>query len=345
MNTESELVKNESPASAEASSKASAKASAKARAHRPTRWQLLHASPWMRGVRLASFAAVLVAIGLFATFSHVRGQIGEQMLDVGENLMRYERSDRQDDTRELRVNGQSLMVTSGTSPDDLEIVLDEFERRCRAHNAALQAEVRRLNPQEFFVLRRERGGSGAVGCIDFGGEISTAELYQRATRFKESNDLQDLGTLRYVYARTLSEGRGVHFLTFWTTGSLDFDEITGHRGTADVPGTDVEGVPRPPRARRILDASETGVNQHIVSYGGSSMTSWELEAYYREALPQNGFRLIDTRVTPGASTEAPAEDTTSGRILLSAERGERMTFLVLDNDRRGLGIASVLTTD
>lgn len=302
---------------------------------RPTRWQLLHASLWMKGVRLAGFVALLAVLGVGVTYSRVRGQVGEQMISMGESLMRYERAERQDAPRELHLNGQSLMVTSGTSPDDLDVVLDEFEARCRAHNADLQAQIRAASAQDFFVMREERNGVGAVGCLDFGQEIGAAELLGRAARFRQSNDLHDLGDLRYVYARTLDEGRGVHFLTFWTTGSLDFDEITGHGGNTDVPGEDVAGIPRPPRSRRILDAYETGANQRVVSYAGSSMTEWELEAFYRDALGRSGFHIVD----PPADAPVPQIDS----ILLAAERDERITFLVLDTDRHGHGIASILT--
>ncbi len=302
---------------------------------RPTHWQLLHASPWMKGVRLLGFVALLAALGVGLTYSRVRGQVGEQMISMGESLMRYERAERQDAPRELHLNGQSLMVTSGTSPDDLDVVLDEFEARCRSHNADLQAQIHAASTQDFFVMREERSGVGAVGCLDFGQEIGAAELLGRAARFRQSNDLHDLGDLRYVYARTLDEGRGTHFLTFWTTGSLDFDEITGHGGNTDVPGEEVAGIPRPPRSRRILDAYETGAEQRVVSYAGSSMTEWELEAFYRDALPRSGFHIVD----PPA--DAPAVEMEA--ILLAAERDERITFLVLDTDRHGHGVASVLT--
>ncbi|MBX7191205.1 MAG: hypothetical protein K1X94_04080 [Sandaracinaceae bacterium] len=302
---------------------------------RPSRWQLVNASPWMKGVRLTAFATAVAAVGVGVTYTRVRGQVGEQMISVGESLMRYERADRQDAPRELRLNGQSLMVTSGTSPDDVSVVLDEFEARCRAHNADLQAQIRAASAQDFFVMREERGETGAVGCLDFGEEISAAELLGRAARFRESNDLHDLGDLRYVYARTLDEGHGTHFLTFWTTGSLDFDEITGHGGNQDVPGADVPGIPRPPRSRRIIDAYETGANQRVVSYAGSSMTEWELEAFYREALPRAGYHVVT------APPDAPP--THMDAILLAAERDQRMTFVVLDTDRHGHGLASVLT--
>ncbi|GAB4201903.1 MAG: hypothetical protein OHK0013_14480 [Sandaracinaceae bacterium] len=306
------------------------------RAVRPTRWQILHSSPYMKGVRLVTFVGVIAALGVGLTFSRVRGQVGEQMISLGESLMRYERATRQDAPRELRLNGQSIMITSGTTPDSVDAVLDEFELRCRTHNAALQAEIRAAAPQDFFVLREERGDTGAVGCLDFGGEITAVELLARANRFRESNDLHDLGNLRYVFARSLDEGEGAHFLTFWTTGSLDFDEITGHGGNEDVPGNDIAGIPRPPRSRRILDAMESGADQRVVTYAGSSMTEWELEAFYREALPRSGFDLIE----PPA--DAPPQQ---GSIVMAAERADRLTFLVLDTDEHGHGMATVLTGD
>jgi hypothetical protein len=303
---------------------------------RPTTWQLVHASPWMKGVRLASFVGVLAVLGVGLSLSRVRGQVGEQMISMGESLMRYERAERQDAPRELRLNGQSIMITSGTTPDSVDAVLDEFEARCRSHNAALQAELRLVSAQDFFVLREERGDSGAVGCLDFGREISAAELLARANRFRATNDLHDLGDLRYVFARTLDEGEGAHFLTFWTTGSLDFDEITGHGGNEDVPGSDIAGIPRPPRSRRILDAMESGADQRVVTYAGSSMTEWELEAFYRDALPRAGFDLIE------APADAPPQQ---GSIVIAAERADRLTFLVLDTDARGHGLATILTGD
>jgi hypothetical protein len=67
---------------------------------RPTRWQLLNASPWMKGVRLTGFVAAIAALGVGLTYSRVRGQVGEQMITMGESLMRYERAERQDAPRE-----------------------------------------------------------------------------------------------------------------------------------------------------------------------------------------------------------------------------------------------------
>ncbi len=327
---EHEPIDTKSAGAARTSGRASSR-----RIARPSRWQLLHATRGMRVVRLATFFAALGLVVLGLGYARARGQIAEQMLSFGENLMRYGHAERQDEPRELRVNGQTLMLTSGTTEDSLDTVLDDFERRCHAHNAGLQAEVRRSLAQDLFVLRNEGERAGTVGCLDFGEDIGVSELVERATRFQRSNDLHDLGDLRYVYARELDDGHGVHFLTFWTTGSLNFDELTGGNGNRDVPGRDVAGIPRPPRSLRVIDASETGSHQRVVSYSGSSSTGFELEPFYREALERAGYHL----------TPIPEDARVSGPVALAAERDGRVTFVVLDTDARGRGIASIVTGD
>ena len=202
---------------------------------RPTRWQLLNSSPWMKGVRLTGFVAAIAALGVGLTYSRVRGQVGEQMITMGESLMRYERAERQDAPRELRLNGQSLMVTSGTSPDDLDVVLDEFEARCRAHNPELQAQIRAASAQDFFVMREERDGVGAVGCLDFGQEISAAELLGRAARFRQSNDL----------ARGICRGKCFQTQGLRAGGDLHLGQLPASRecGFRAHRGGDCNGIP------------------------------------------------------------------------------------------------------
>lgn len=300
---------------------------------RPSRWQILHSAPAMKAVRLATFVGVIGLVGVGLTYSRVRGQVSRHMLEFGEALMRYEHAERQDAPRELRLNGQSIMLTSGTTTDSLDAVLDEFERRCRLHNDALASQIRLPTAQDLFVVRTEERNVGTVGCLDFGSSISVADLLARTRRFSETNDLHDLGDLRYVYARSTHSGDAVHFLTFWTVGSLDFDELTGNGGQDDVPGRDPVDIPRPPRSRRVLDAAERGATERVVVYMGSSMTSWELEAWYRRELPRAGYRLVD---------DPRARDSTDGRIMIGLERDDRLTILVLGNDERGLGTLAVL---
>ena len=68
-----------------------------------------------------------------------------------------------------------------------------------------------------------------------------------------------------------------------------------HAGThVDAPShmikgaPDLQDVPRPPGSRRLMSAAEQGEPEAAVMYGGSSMTSWELEGYYTRELPAHG---------------------------------------------------------
>lgn len=298
---------------------------------RPSRWQLLHTTRFMRVARFTTFVGALTAVGAGIGYTRVRGQMADQLMSVGESLMRYENADRQDGARAFQMNGQVVQLSSGSTSDNFETVLDQFEERCRMSNATLQAQVNEATDGDHFVVREQGSEAGVVACLEFGGEITLSELVARGERFRETNDLHDLGDVRYVYTRETASG-GTHFVTFWTEGSFDFDEITGHGGNQDVPGSEHADIPRPPGSRRMLDATESGVDQHVRMYTGSSMTEWELEAFYRESLQQSGYRVL-----------IPSEDRLAGPgTFILAERDGRETFVVLGMDERGLGQATIL---
>jgi hypothetical protein len=304
---------------------------------RPTAWQIARTSRWVKAGRVAVFGSTLAVVMSGVGYSRVRGQVGEQMLDVGELLMRYEAADRQDTPRELHFNGQTLMFTSGTTQDSRDEVLSEFERRCNVNNEGVLSRIREVAPSALegrhLTLRERRGEAGAVACLDYGEGVSATEFIERANRFRESHDMEAFGHLRYVYVEPTPHG-GSHFLTFWTTGSFDFDEVTGDQGNRDVPGEDLASIPRPPRSLRTIDFSEAGTDQHVLGYGGSSMTHWELGAFYREELPRRGYRLMP------AGDNAPE---TEGIETIAAERDGRMDLVVVGLDRYGLGQVVILT--
>jgi len=280
----------------------------------------------MKGARLLGFAASLCAIGVGVRISQARGQIGEQMMSIGEQMMRVEGAERQDTRRAYHINGQQIWVSSGTTDASVESVLDQFEERCQL----LANEVQSVGDTDHLVLREGGGGAGAVGCLDLGGELSANELWARAERFTRTNNLGDLGDLRYVYARPLQNRPGAHFVTFWTEGDLDFDDFTGDFGNHDVPGTDSENFSRPPRSLRVLDVTEDGVPLHVRSYTGSTMSVWELEHFYTSELERTGYLI----------TRVPA--TGDDSVVMNAERNGRMTTLILGMSAEGHGTATII---
>lgn len=291
----------------------------------------------LRVIAFASFV-LLLSGGLYA--HQASSQLGEQLMDVGDLLMQYDRADHQDGTRTMMVNGQRMFFSSGVSHDDPHTVLEHFTSVCDAHDAGLVEQFTAL-PHRFGhrsgswldpVYRLEGADGGVVACLDMGEEtMSMHQLGERIDRFGRSHDVHDVGDIRYVMARPL-DGGGTHFVTFWTDGSFDLDEVAARDGH-DAGGTDLDGVPRPPGAFRTLSASEAGNPDAAVQYMGSSMTEWELEHFYEEHLVAEGWTLV-----PVPEEQQP----TSSRFVEGIRNGEsEMVIVALDTDEHGRGLATI----
>ena len=246
-------------------------------------------------VRVSMFVATLVALGSVYAIHRVEGQVGEQLVSMGEMLMQYDDAAYQDQTRVLRLNGQPLRFSSGNTDRPLSEVLDYFETVCASRDGGVLAHVESLREDhpslESPVYRYDLAHEGVVACLDMGSEdVGMNTIRQRVLRFNETQDLNDLGDIRYVYASQSEEGATTHFLAFWTDGSFRMDQVLPADG--DAGGEDIPDVDRPPGSRRTLSASEVGNPDLAVQYAGSPMTTWELEHFYQEALPTAGWRVL-----------------------------------------------------
>lgn len=305
-------------------------------------------------LRVAALAAVLG--GAFAAFSihRVHGQIGESLLGAGPEMMMLADAQRQDAPRELVLNGQRVRFSSGMAPYSPRELLDRFEARCESVDADLMAQFSEIVAQHpesesarsldglSPVLREEQNGHGYVACLDLGAERQSLDaILQRAHRFTETRDLHDFGDLRYVYAEPASAGPAgeerTHFVAFWTEGSLRFDELFPETG--DAPGRDPADIPRPPAARRVLIASEHGIDDVATIYAGSELDEGQLESFYRRELPATGWTILDASDDPRVR-----DDIREVRPALIAQRGDQLAYFALSTDLDGTGRAAVVTT-
>lgn len=288
-------------------------------------------------LRLGAFLAVLVAVGGFAEYQHVSGQVGEQLLSLGDRLMEYEGATSSDETREVVFNGQSLQFSTGRTPDELAAVLDHFEEVCGSHDGGLSERYEAAHPTgrdagHSPVFRYDAEHAGVVACLDFGADdVSVTDLGERVRRYGETHDLHDLGDLRYVYAERNREGTATRFATFWTAGSFHVDQLFPRDGH-DGGGSDIPDVARPPGAHRTISATETGSHDSVVQYTGSTMTEWELEAFYQHELPSSGWTVV----------EVPETSQTGDVRAVLAHRGESELYVALDTDPHGLGQATIV---
>lgn len=294
-------------------------------------------------LRLTVFLTV-VGIG-FALFSahQARAQLGEIMMGLGADMMRYHDAERQDAPRQLMLNGRPIHLSSGTTKHDLGTVLDYYEKRCQERDGQLHEQMMELVRSEKLevpqvegsavdsVLREQDDDRGFVACLDLGEEeVDVEGLLDRFEEFEKSLDLAEIGHLRYVYAR--QGGGTTHFVAFWTQGRFPIREMFPVEG--DAPGADPDGVPRPPESRRVLSAYEKGHPQSMTMYVSPSQDAGSLERFYRGEMADEGWTVLETERHRQLEDRPP---------MLVWEREERMATVVFGTDEQKRGVATVLT--
>ncbi len=288
-------------------------------------------------VVLTSLFVAVLATGW--VYHQARAQVGEGLMDLGAQMMRFADSRRQDAPRDLMLNGQRLRFSSGTADRPAREVLDFFEARCADADGGLSEQVEALREQRPDAFEGERSSSpvlregndrqGYVACLDFGQSIGVTELAERLVRFGETSDVADVGEMRFVFAEQNERG-ATHFVAMWATGSFDLDRMFPEQG--DVPGRDVAGVVRPSESRRTLSSWEQGEPYTLTVYE-TREDEGTLERFYRGALGRAGWTVLD-----------PARRDPAAPRLVVAEQGDRMLTVLFSTDL-ATGHASVAVID
>jgi hypothetical protein len=283
-------------------------------------------------------SVVCLIVGVFAARSAMGG-ISEQALIVGRQLAKLE--DLTESANRLSLNGQEIQLASAVTQEPLEKVLDRFEALCR-EDAVLVHEFARLDklleqklPErtssfDLGILRKQNDHDGMVACMvqDASTTRSALEGFQR---FMETEDLKEIGLLRYAYARKTDNGR-THVLTAWTDGSFKLSALTPKADGSDTPGSDPAGALRPPDSVRLLTAAAHGAPHAVRIYESSAKPADVLASYDRE-MPKLGWEAI--AAVPYDFPEA-RQFTKGGVDLLvvADENGERTAVSMVETRSR-----------
>lgn len=312
---------------------------------RPSLWDAMHATRAAKFARLGTFLTVVAFGATWLVYQRTEAQLGDDLLEAGEGLMRFAEPRREEGARIFRINGEVVHATTGSTERSVSALVDWYEELCLARDAQLTeqaSEIAAASPNDHRsarfasfspVIRRLVGEeAGVVACLDMGEARRTpSELVEAFGRYRESHDLGELGEIRYLYARRTSGGY-TQFISVWTEGSFNVEHALPDAG--DAPGDDLASVPRAPGSRRVLSAWEEGRDERYVHYVGSTMTEWELEAFYARTLEENGWV-----VTPDLDAEG-AENAT-----VVAMREGRQLYVLLDTAADGRGTASLMLTE
>lgn len=271
-----------------------------------------HASPaarlhrWWRGVRLLGLIRVAIyivvvslVIGALAARS-AWGDLKESTLVLGRELSQF--GDVLGKSNRVRINGETVYVSSALTDQSVTVMLDRFERACREHAGGLAEEFERLPEavrEELApglpgqgatgVMRHGGDDEGVVACLAQEGQEGSAGLRRKLELFASTGDLGAVGNLRYVYAKRTDKGR-THVLAAWTDGSLRVFNIVPMDG-AEPPGTDPPEVPRPGNAARLLSAEVEGAPHGVHIYEVAQRSEQVLRDY-DEQMPKRGWTPI-----------------------------------------------------
>ncbi len=248
-------------------------------------------------------AALVVAIGaLYAawTIGRVRAQGHERMLALGEGLSRLT---PEAGPRVVEINGARVRVSSVLTDAPLERVIDGAYASCleAPRDAAALAAPRDAEAPSWLdpVTRWQEDGEGFVGCLGARAGSDRWEVFAR------SFDLEDVGGFRYAYAR---EGRGpdgrprTRVIAVRSEGPFALEAMFPREG--DAPGFDLDGVPRPDGARRVLSVREPDVGRALTVHRAPPGRS--LIAGSRAGLERAGWRVRDVQGTLHADRGADA---------------------------------------
>lgn len=306
-------------------------------------------------LRMVLGGMVVVAIALGIVIARkVRANGNARLFALGEHMMAVgttQPSPRngkleityQGKERELRINGQTLLVRVEEQRESLESVLDEAERYCKAHGGWLADFVAESVPvpkrkrqqlrnalvdmPPVAFTRLEGTGQGVVHCIEADANSGLPTL-DRLVSYAVSQDVGELGSFYYVYAAQAHDGsEGSVAVYVRTLGSFKLGGLGASQG--DV-GSDIPAVPRPrgPFVRKY-SAQEPSAGTYTAMYVAKRAMDHEertaVLANYLAGLPSHGWRIAATDYI----------DATTGAAWVLAQKDNAQVTLVTRPVSRG----------
>lgn len=258
-----------------------------------------------RCIALLALSGAAAALSLAC----VRAHADERILDAGTELLSYARATQLDGARTLIVNGLAVHVLSGSTRDSVSALLDTFHARCQRTSGGLDRLPRELPGQRRRpriaeraldpVLRHDDARGGYVACLDLGAaSLPPRDLVERIRRFLANGDVSEVGDVRFAWA--FGTETGTHYVAVYTEGPMPLAKIFPTRG--DAPGSDVLGVPRPARARRVLSAFQRDASPMVASYE-SELAPEAALALFRGQLARHGSSVESTTTTASAASD------------------------------------------
>ena len=214
----------------------------------------------------------------------------------------------------IKLNGQSIYYAQEFTKNSVHDVIGHFQEICEKNPSAF-GEVYAKVPKDQFrdpkgnpipappseisqgIIKQEGDTEGMLICFTK-GEKSGSTFAEAMSRFQKTQDLGEIGRLRYVYVT--KGAKETKTITAWTEDSFRFDKIGLASSTEEAIGTDT-ALPKPEHARRVINAEVVGTPYGVRVYEvtqspeevATFYDNWARNAHFTGIAPdlENGTRI------------------------------------------------------
>jgi len=210
----------------------------------------------------------------------------EHLLGIGQRMAPFLDNARGVEApREVHVNGLRLWVAAGHTDHRPDEVRRWYAERYAGKGSATDTMTEALKsikvlPPSVTGLSQATFGDdrmGGMAALDLGEHVDIRML-QNALRKLVTGKIGEAGHFRYLYYER-NESGGTRYLTVWTDDKFDLTKLLPS-GNEDVPGRDIEDVPRYPGSVRVLSGDERGRAAQMAVYSGPGSAETAALFYY-----------------------------------------------------------------
>ncbi|MEO8877607.1 MAG: hypothetical protein ABI461_18580 [Polyangiaceae bacterium] len=289
----------------------------------------------MRGVgRVSLYLGALTVLAASLTVHGAKAEMAENQMSLGRDLAPLADLLKEEST--ISVNGERAHVSTTTTKDSLETVVDRFAANCAA-NASPLADGWKAVPQEnreearlaitaVATTHEIHGDEGTVACVARGAKSENSFLDAMRT-FTKTGDFGAIGQMRYVYARRAADGT-TFVMTAWTDDSFSIRALTPRNGE-DAPGSDSALAPRPEHAQRILATAVEGAPFAVRAYKSADAPKAVL-SFYDASLTKSGWSCAAPQSLESAMLSCAKDGVT---VTVSAQANDGSTLVSLSEMR------------
>ncbi len=256
------------------------------------------------------------------------------------------RPDESPEPRKVKVNGIQTYLTVQHSDDEITDILDFYAGQDQAApldptftEAAEKSEDHRSadkivkayqvldcmrKNQQFRYENENYGFWGTFELRDKNLKLSGVEYLEKFTKAIETGKLGRIGTFKVTMALKPGENSSARILNFWTDEDFNLNNLSPD-ASGDMPGEDIENIPRFVDAVRLLSVAQENLRtlDRVVVYESEGSVINHI-LYYHSMMASKGWHADE-------SFEKTITKPASGDVMFYKRKGRECT-IAIDSD-------------